>query len=231
MRTFPIYRQRVKNIKVYPYIAEPPGGGPGPVVFPIISDAEGILTTTYIGVRIQRFTLEIDTPVKPGILGIDGTYQFSAELEDGSEVNIPWLVCENNGVFPLFTRLIVAGYENLTGESKAADKALALNTSPSDYIDFGPLTDISIIKPFGGIAIGFEVLVENGTGELIGTRIGTPHLMGVRVDSGVVAKLKTCDKGLIVRAKFKDKVIHYRDFAVIDPGDPAIFLQDFYLCD
>ncbi|GEM_PF-788518 len=225
---FPVTQIKVKNVNVYPYLPDPIGGGPGPVVFPVIEGAEGVLTLTWLGVRIQIVSLEIEGGTRHGELYHKGNYQFAALNEEGQPENIPWLVCQNVGPRPIFSRTI--GSYQLPGGGSDKQEVLSDHFTPAqgDYIDLGPLTAISVIKPFGKFMPGFEILVENGTGELIGTRTGTPHLMGVRIDTGIVGHFEPGQTGLCFQAKTQSgRHVYYNDLEVVSPDNPVILMQKF----
>ncbi len=210
--------QKVKNVNVYPYI-DWKGGGVGPVILPVVEGASG---TYAVGTLITSvfYNLDLTSVTQKTKLVVHQRYVAIGETEDGTSFTTPWMYCTNAGDNPEFGRTI-----NLL---KPELDAINTEILP-DYIILGPLTDITVTQSFPPPAIGEILLIENGKGNIIATRTGTPHEMGIEVTGGNrVGQLRTGLKNIMISGKNKDgKTVTMGNLTCLNPNDPAIFLHQF----
>ncbi|MFB9077464.1 hypothetical protein ACFFLS_18360 [Flavobacterium procerum] len=210
--------RKVKNVNVYPYI-DWKGGGIGPVILPVIEGASG---TYAVGTLLTSifYNLNLTDATQKNKLGVHQKYFATGETEDGSSFTTPWMYCTNTSDNPEFGRTItLLKPENDTFNAEALP----------EYITLGPLTDITVTQSFPPPAIGEILLIENGSGNVIATRTGTPHEMGVEVKSGNrVGPLRPGLKNIMITGKNKDgQTFTMGNLTCINPNEPAIFLHQF----
>ncbi|WP_269237566.1 hypothetical protein [Flavobacterium flavigenum] len=215
MQAIPV---KVKNVNVYPYV-DWNGGGVGPVILPVIEGATG---TYAVGTLLMSvfYNLNLDSQSQKPKLGIHQRYVAIGETEDGTPFTTPWMYCTNDSSEPEFGRTITINKED----------SVAINTgSLPEYITLGPLTDITVSQLFPPPAIGQILLIENGSGNVIATRTGTPHEMGIEVTKGNrLGTLKAGMKNIIITGKNKDgKSVTMGNLTCVDPNEPAVFLHHF----
>lgn len=210
--------QKVKNVNVYPYI-DWKGGGVGPVILPVIEGASGTYAVgTLITSVFYNLDLKSATQITP--LKVHQRYVAIGQTEDGTSFTTPWMFCTNAGDNPEFGRTIRLLKPELD----------AVNTEVlPEYITLGPLTDITVTQSFPPPAIGEVLLIENASGNIIATRTGTPHEMGVEVRGGDrVGTLKTGLRNIMISGKNKDgRTVTMGNLTCLNPNDPAIFLHQF----
>jgi hypothetical protein len=215
MQAIPV---KVKNVNVYPYI-DWNGGGVGPVILPVIEGASG---TYAVGTLLMSvfYNLDLDVQSQKPKLGIHQRYVAIGETEDGTPFTTPWMYCTNAGSQPEFGRTITL--------NKQDSEAINVGSLPS-YITLGPLTDITVTQLFPPPAIGERLLIENGSGNIIATRTGTPHEMGVEVIGGNrFGKLTAGLKNIIITGKNKEgKTVTLGNLTCLNPNEPTIFLRQF----
>ena len=209
----------VKNVTVYAYFdpREPLSeviltGGAG-------TYSVGTLTTNIF------YNLDLEKAGrKRNPLNIHGKYYATGETESGERFTTPWMYCLDNGKQPKFGRTIQMAPSANTQE----DLGIPVGHE-SGFIKLGPLTDITVSQIFPPPAIGQELLISNGKGYIIATRIGTPHEMGVQVDSGARhAHLMNGSKNVIITGRTQDgHLFSQTGYTIISNGDPAIFLRVF----
>jgi hypothetical protein len=215
MKAIPV---KVKNVNVYPYV-DWNGGGVGPVILPVIEGATG---TYAVGTLMMSvfYNLNLDSQSQKPQLGIHQRYIATGETEDGTPFTTPWMYCTNDSSQPEFGRTITINKED----------SEAINTgSLPEYITLGPLTDITVSQLFPPPAIGQIPLIENGSGNVIATRTGTPHEMGIEVNKGNrLGTLKAGMRNIIITGKNKDgKSVTMGNLTCVDPNEPAVFLHQF----
>lgn len=215
MQAIPV---KVKNVNIYPYI-DWHGGGVGPVILPVIEGASG---TYAVGTLITSvfYNLDIDKQSQKPNIGIHQKYVAIGETEDGTPFTTPWMYGTNSSTEPEFGRTITLNKPN--------SETINASVLPP-YIVLGPLTDITVSQIFPSPAIGERVLIQDGTGNVIATRTGTPHEMGVEVTSGKRSgKLIVGARGIIITGKNKDgKTVTFGNLTCLNPNEPAIFLHQF----
>jgi len=208
---------KVKNVNVYPYV-EWHGGGVGPVILPVIEGASG---TYAVGTLLMSvfYNLDLNVTEKPK-LGIHQRYVAMGETEDGTPFTTPWMYCNNNSNQPEFGRTITL--------NQPISDAITIGIVPP-YITLGTLTDITVSQLFPPPAIGQIVLIENGSGNIIATRTGTPHEMGVEVKGGQrYGNLRAGAKYIIITGKNSEgKTVTIGNLTCLDPNEPTIFLRQF----
>lgn len=208
---------KVKNVNVYPYV-EWHGGGVGPVILPVIEGASG---TYAVGTLLMSvfYNLDLNVTDKPK-LGVHQRYVAVGETEDGTPFTTPWMYCTNASNQPEFGRTITLNQPN-------SDAVNIGNVPP--YITLGPLTAITVSQLFPPPAIGQILLIENGSGNVIATRTGTPHEMGIEVTGGKrFGDLLAGTKNIIITGKNSDgKTVTMGDLTCLNPNEPAVFLRQF----
>ena len=209
---------KVKNVNVYEYIPNQP------IVIPVITGASG---TYSVGTLLTNVFYNLDltnggTRERP--LVVHGKYYATGETESGEKFTTPWMYCTNDSNQPEFGRTM----------KLAASTADASNVSlpmgdESGFIKLGPLTDITVSQLFPPPAFGQRTLITNGSGYIIATKIGTPHEMGVQVDSGDrLGQIIAGSKRIIITGTTQDgHRFSQIGLTVVSGGQPAIFLKEF----
>lgn len=211
---------KVKNVNIYAYF-----NPTEPLQELVIEGATGTYSVGTLTTNIF-YNLDLnDDGKRVNPLNVHGRYYATFETMDGKKVTTVWMFCLDNSDTPRFGRTIRLLHSN-DDDAHAATPAIV---DQSDYIILTPLHDITVSQLFPPPAIGQRTLIENGTGNIIGTRIGTPHLMGVAVDNGdVVGKFTPGMKRIIITGRTdKGELISRTDLTVISNGKPAIFLRTF----
>lgn len=217
MQAIPV---KVKNVSVYPYV-DWNGGGVGPVILPVIEGASG---TYAVGTLIMSafYNLDLDSGNQSSQLVVHQRYVAMGETEDGAPFTTPWMYCTNTSNQPQFGRTIRMNQQD--SETISIDGAVL----PA-YITLGPLADITVSQLFPPPAIGELMLIENGSGNIIATKTGTPHEMGVEVVGGErVGTLRVGMKNIMITGKNKEgKTFTMGNLTCLSPNEPALFLQEF----
>jgi len=213
MQAIPV---KVKNVNVYPYI-DWNGGGVGPVILPVIEGASG---TYAVGTLRKSVFYNLDLQPEKSKIGIHQKYVAMGETEDGTPFTTPWMYSTNTSDELEFGRTITIG--------KKDSEAINVGSLPN-YIILGPLTDITVTQIFPSPAIGEILLIENGSGNIIATRTGTPHEMGIDVIKGNrLGKLTAGMKNIMITGKNKEgKTVTMGNLTCLDPNEPALFLHQF----
>jgi len=221
MQALPV---KVKNVNVYAYFD------------PILPLEEEILVgasgTYSVGTLITSafYNLDIDNEGKKvNPLRVHSRYYAVGETESGDKFRTPWMYCLDASSQPRFGRTITLHIPE--GEAvNQVDSGL----DNSKYITLSPLSDVTVSQSFTPPAIGERVLIENGKGNVIATRIGTPHEMGVEITSGDRdAKITPGMKNIMITGKIHlaNGEVHpfsQGGYTAISGGDPAVFLQQFF---
>ncbi len=208
----------VKNIRIYKYFKPTE-----PIQELIIEGATGTYTVGTLTTNIF-YNLDLnDDGKRVNPLNVHERYYATFETMDGKPTTTVWMFCLDNSDTPRFGRTI-----NMLVNDDVSHATPAI-IDPWDYIRIAPLYDITVSQLFPPPAIGQRTLIENGTGYIIGTRIGTPHLMGVEVDSGdQVGKFAPGMKRIMITGRTDNgELITRNDLTVISNGKPAIFLRTF----
>lgn len=210
----------VKNVNIYPYIDWPPHAGIGPVIPPVIEGATGTYAVGTLTTNIF-YNLNLKGGKRTGELSVHHQYVAIGQYENGSSFTTPWMFCLNDGKEPTFGRTIQMLHT--TGAPQSA------GISMPPYITLGPLTDITASITLPPPAIGTIMLIENGKGNIIATRVGTPHEMGVEVTSGDrLSQLSAGLHNIMITGKNKDgHYITMGHLTCVNPGQPAVFIQQF----
>lgn len=210
--------QKLKNVSVYIALE-------GPVIGrsldPIIKNAtaEYSVGTLITNIFYNLDILQGDIVDKPKV---HLQYIATGETENGTQVTTPWMYCLETGATPKFGRTI---RYNLAEPSDAP----SYQVSESPYITLAPLTDITVSQLFPPPAIGQTLRIENGSGNIIATRVGTPHEMGVEVRGGErFGPIAPGSKRYMITGKTKEgKLYSVQSLTAVSGGDPAIFLRMF----
>jgi hypothetical protein len=160
---------------------------------------------------------EIVTPFTVG-----GTYYAIAKGTDGQPFQTHWMRCLTDGDSPTFGLTVSIINTNKT--------AVAIGSELSTYIDLGELKNVSVVQPFVAPAIGELILISAAHGKWIGTRTGTPHLMGMEADNTSPSALLHVGmrRLTITGTRVSDgKDISYQNCTCIDASATAIFLQSW----
>jgi hypothetical protein len=209
---------KVKNVKVFPYIG---GGGVGPVVEPIITGAAGTYSVGTLGLYVF-YNLNLTGGKQTSSPQVHGQYYATGEYENGSAFATVWMYCTETGKAPQFGRTV-----SMVGSADAEADTQALGVP--DYFKLGPLTDITVSQLFPPPAIGQLLLIQGGKGNIIATRVGTPHLMGVEVAGGKRSgQLHVGMKNIIITGKNKEgNLLTFTNETCVAAGDPAVFFRLF----
>ena len=211
---------KVKNVSIYPYL----GIGPiGPVVEPVLTGASGTYSVGTLTTHVY-YNLNLSGGKPNGKLGVHQKYIAMGEYESGGQFTTVWMFCTEADASPEFGRTInMIG----SGDQEAGVADAAISVPP--YIKLGPLTNITATLFFPPPAIGQMTLIENGTGNIIATKVGTPHEMGVEVISGTrVNRLSAGMHNIMITGKTKDGQTYTSgNMTVVGAGEPAVFLRLF----
>lgn len=210
---------KVKNVSVFAYI-DPRM----PLSMLILEGASGTYSVGTLGLSIF-YNLDLSNEgTKKNPLSVHGKYYATGETESGEKFTTPWMYCTDNSNQPTFGRTITAGAQ----ADAAADPGVLL-ANESSFIKLGPLTNITVSQLFPPPAIGQRTLIDNGSGYIIATRYGTPHEMGVQVDSGKrFGELTVGMKRIIITGTTQDGHRFTQSLdTCVSAGDPAIFLKEF----
>ncbi len=214
---------KVKNVNVYPYI-DFKGGGPGPVILPVITNATGTYSVGTLGLYVF-YNLNLTGGKQVEKLLVHNSYIAVGEDENGSSFTSHWMYCLDAGTSPEFG-LTTRPLSNI-GNASSGDANLSLNVPP--YIVLAPLTNVNVSQLFPPPAIGQVSLITNGTGNVIATKVGTPHETGVEVKGGTRSGLlHNGMTRIIVSGKTKDgHTLAFSGLTCLDARDPAIFFRLF----
>lgn len=194
-----------------------------PLVIEILTGASGTYTIGTLFTNIF-YNLDLtDGGKRENPLNVHTQYYATGETESGEKFSTPWMYCLDNSKEPKFGRT-----QTLAETNSDSDIAMPV-VDESYYIKLGALTNITVSQSFTPPLIGQRLLIENGNGNIIATRVGTPHLMGVQVDSGDrVGEFSNGMKHIMISGKTKDG--HFFSQAactVVSNGKPAIFIRQF----
>ena len=212
----------VKNVSIYAYF-DPTE----PIEEIVIEGASGTYAVGTLTTNVF-YNLDLnDDGKRVNPLNVHSKYYAVGETEDGKKFTTPWMFCLDNSSSPKFGRTISLFDANDNPEYTPAAPAVV---DASEYIRLAPLYDITVSHLVEPPAIGQEVLIQNGKGYIIGTRIGTPHLMGVEVDSGDrTSRFFAGLKNIIITGKTeKGTLISRQNLTVVSAGNPALFLEEFF---
>lgn len=217
MQPIPI---KVKNVTVYMYI-----NPTEPLSVVILSNASGTYSVGTLGLN-SFYNLNLDDKGKEtNPLNVHGKYYAVCETQTGETFTTPWMYCLNNSDSPEFGRTI----KMVSPTNSNADLAVPV-ANTSGFITLGALTDITVSQLFTPPAIGQRTLISGGKGNIIATKIGTPHEMGVKVESGErFGTIPVGGKHIIISGKTKSgDTFSQTGYTVISGGEPAIFLKEFF---
>ncbi|MCH2193750.1 hypothetical protein [Kordia sp.] len=158
---------------------------------------------------------------------VHARYCAVAETEDGKKFVTLWMFCLDNSNTPRFGRTVSMLHGNSEAQAAVATPAIV---DESNYIRLAPLHNITISQLFPPPAIGQKILIENGVGYIIETRIGTSHLMGIEVvDGDYVSKFYRGMKNIIASGRTDNGELYSRQhMTVISAGRPAVFYNSFH---
>jgi hypothetical protein len=211
---------KVKNVSIYPYL----GVSIGPVVEPVLTGASGTYSVGTLGMSIF-YNLDLSGGKYSGDLGVHKQYIAQGQYEDGSPFISVWMYCLDDSPKPRFGRTVymknemsAPGVENSPG---------AISVPP--YIVLAPLTEVTVSQVFPPPAIGQVLLIEKAKGNIIATKVGTPHEMGVEVSGGKrTGQLHNGMVRIIISGKTKDGHMYTaQGLTCVNAGDPAIFFKLF----
>jgi hypothetical protein len=211
---------KVKNVSIYPYL----GVSIGPVAEPVLTGASGTYSIGTLGTSVF-YNLDLSGGKSTGELGIHMQYIAQGQYEDGSPFISVWMYCLDNSSKPRFGRTVymqsemsAPGVENSPG---------ALSVPP--YIALAALTEVTVSQLFPAPAIGQTTLIKNAKGNIIATKTGTPHEMGVEVSGGKrVGALHNGMSRIIISGKTKDGHMYTTSgLTCVNSADPAVFFKLF----
>ncbi|SFW85836.1 hypothetical protein [Chitinophaga sancti] len=208
---------KVKNVNVYPY-ANWPGYGVGPALTKVIEGASGVYSVGTLFTNVM-YNLSLSGGKELAPLVVHESYVAIGETEYGVPFTSHWVYCLQAGPEPTFGLTINAYYVPF--------HYVPGSYSTPPYFPIAALTDITVSQLFAPPAIGQKLLIVNGTGNIIATKTGTPHEMGVEVTSGHrVSPLAVGLQGILITGKTKDgHLISFNSLTCTDAGEPAVFLR------
>lgn len=211
---------KVKNVSIYPYL----GVSIGPAVDPVLTGASGTYSIGTLGMSVF-YNLDLSGGKSTGELGIHRQYIARGQYDDGSPFISVWMYCLDNSSKPRFGRTVYLQSE--LSAPGANNSPGALSVPP--YLVLAPLTEVTVSQVFPPPAIGQVLLIEKAKGNIIATKVGTPHEMGIEVSGGKRAgKLHTGMSRIIVSGKTKDGHIYTSEgLTCVSDADPAIFFKLF----
>lgn len=208
---------KVKNVDVYPY-ENLPGGAVAPAPTKVIEGASGVYSVGTLFTNVMyNLNLSGGKEVTPPV--VHKSYFAIGETEDGTPFTSHWVYCLQAGPEPEFGLTINAYYVPF--------HYVPGSYSTPPYFPIAPLTDITVSQLFVPPAIGQKLLIAGGTGNIIATRTGTPHELGVEVTSGDrVSALTVGLRGILITGKTADgNLISFNSLTCINAEDPAVFLR------
>jgi hypothetical protein len=213
----------LKNVKVYPYI-EFNGGGIGPVLLPVIENAKGTYSFATFG-RNVSYGLKLSDGKQLEKLVLHNKYFAVGEDDNGGIVTTHWMYCTDDSKTPSFGLTT----QPLTTLSPSDSNSDDFTISVPPYIVLGALTDVNVSHSFPSPAIGQTLLIANATGNIIASKVGTPHVMGVLVKGGKrFGLLLNGLKNIMITGKDKDgNQLSFTGETCLDGRDPAIFFRLF----
>lgn len=212
---------KVKNVTVYRYF------NPNEPLTEVISTGgSGTYSVGTLGLNVF-YNLDLDNiGTEKNPLTAHGKYYATFETEAGGHLTTsPWMFCLDASKQPKFGRTV-----RMLATDANDNGVHAVQGNKYDFITLGALTDITVSQSFPSPAIGERLLITNGKGNIICTRLGTPHEMGVQVDSGDrLGAFVDGSKNVMITGKAKDGS-HFSQtgYTVISNGKPAIFLKEFF---
>jgi hypothetical protein len=211
---------KVMNVTVYAYI-----NPLEPLTEVVLEGSSGTYSVGTLGLQ-SFYNLNLSNEgKKDNPLIVHSRYYATGETQSGAKFTTPWMFCLNNSDQPQFGRTI----SFLSSHTDAPEVGLPVVIG-SEFITLAPLTDITVSQLFPAPAIGQRTLISNGKGNIIATKIGTPHEMGIQVDSGDrFGGLLSGAKNIIISGKTKEgDLFSQTGYTVISGGTPAIFLKEFF---
>ena len=206
--------QSVHNVTIYPYIPS----APTIVVQPVGENGVGtysvgtLITQVFYNLDLNK----LDNPeLKKGAM-----YYAICTSQDGTQFQTPGMYCLEVGTTAKF---------GLTKNFlKPHTEEAYIKQDDGPYIVIADLEDINVVLPFQPPAIGQAQLIKGVKGQLIATKFGTPHLMGIRVDA-TSPLIHTGEEGFQISGKQSDngKDIIFSNMKCVSSENPSIFLQDF----
>ena len=207
--------QPITNVSVYPYIPQAPIQ-----VQPVYEGGDG---TYSVGTLLTHvfYNMDLHGGSVVGQISKGATYYAMATASDGTVFQTHWMYCLTDGDSPTFGLT-----KNLVNPTEVAP---TIGAADGPYIDLGAMVDVSVSQPFKPPAIGVLGLISNANGEQISTRVGTPHLMGFKVDNpGSNLLHKGMDRITVTGKRASDgQELTYTNLVCVDAGNPAVFLQRF----
>lgn len=206
--------QKITEVSVYRYYRFQPIETP-----PVLTDASGTYSIgtlmTYIYYNMSLEGGKVSEPVQKG-----ATYYAKAKTEDGTEFTTHWMYCLTDGPNPTFGATVNAVHGV---SAPAAD----LNIE-DPYIKLEPVVDLTAVFSFPPPAIGSMEVQLGKNGYLIGTRIGTPHLMGFLVEKPEYHfAVGTSDISVSAKTD-RGQSISYPNLTCVESNtEQAVFLQTF----
>ncbi|GLB51060.1 hypothetical protein NBRC110019_00990 [Neptunitalea chrysea] len=210
----------VKNVTVYAYF-----NPLEPLEEVILTGATGTYTVGTLMTSVF-YNLDLNADGKfQNPLSIHGAYYAVCETADGKTIKTEWMYCIDNSLAAKFGRTVTLG-KPATEDVLHTSIGLGM-IDPSDYIRLTPLAGITVSQRFPGITPLSRTIIMNGEGYVITTRFGTPHLMGIEVDSGDrVSSLVLGAQNISITAKTPSGDTHTQfGLTTISAGEPAIFLK------
>lgn len=211
---------KVKNVDIFPYL----GVSIGPAVEPVLKGASGTYSIGTLGTSVF-YNLDLSGGKPVGELGIHMQYIARGQYEDGSPFISVWMYCLDNSSKPRFGRTVYLQSEMGAPGAEIAPGALSV----PPYIVLAPLTEVTVSQLFPPPAIGQIVLIQKAKGNIIATKTGTPHEMGVEVTGGKrTGALHQGMSRIIISGKTKEGHSYTASgLTCVDAGDPAIFFKLF----
>jgi hypothetical protein len=208
---------KVKNVNVYPYVNWQ-GGGVGPALLPVVEGASGVYSVGTLFTNVM-YSLSLSGGKQMAPLVVHESYVAIGETEHGAQFTSHWVYCLHAGPEPVFGLTINAYYVPF--------HYVPGSYSTPPYFPIAPLTDITVSQLFAPPSIGQKLLIVNGKGNIIATRTGAPHEMGVEVTSGDrLSALAVGLQGIVITGKMADgNIISLNSLTCTGAGVPAVFLR------
>jgi hypothetical protein len=210
----------VKNVNLYPYLDV---GPVGPAVQPVIVNATGTYSVGTL-TTWAYYNLGLKGGEHKGKLVKGDKYIARAETEDGKFFETHWMYCMTTGEKPTFGASV-----NMIGGHAMMGSPAPKSDEEDPYIVLAELEDLNGYGELPPPAVGSFSFVTNGTGQLIATRVGTPHLMGIRIKSGLDMPLRVGEIATSIsgRKVGDDQRVSYSNLKVVSTGDEPVLLQNW----
>jgi len=206
-------------------------------------------TVDVTNVTILPYIPGVSIPVKPAIIGAQGTYTVGTHLkdvfyclevsggesmvklvpgasyyaivsdQDGQEFEVHWMKCISDG--PVYRFGLVTGLI----DQEYSETAIGVEEGP--YVVLDNLNAIKVIQKFSSDENKDLLLMEDVSGQWISSRFGTPGMIGIRIENPGHKLLHAGMTGIQISAQRRDQdaQLNFSHLVCVSAGNPATFLK------